>query len=71
MLEQLKNSKEDKLTQPTDNTTDIKPVDHVTPPPGNEKVVHTLRAKDDIVLKEIHHPPGLKHEDIDIFMKKN
>ena len=70
MLEQLKNSKDDKLTQQVDNTTDIKPVDLATPAPDNDKVVHTVRTKDDIVLKESHHPPGLKHNDIDIFMKR-
>ena len=76
MLEQLRNSKdfkgskENKLTQQEDNTTDIRSAEHVTQPADTEHVTHTLRSKDDIVLKETHHPPGLKHNDIDIFMKK-
>ena len=83
MLEQLKNGKDDKLTQPTDNNskedkltqsadnvTGIKPTEHVKPQHHDTTTVHTPRTRDDIVLKDVLHPPGIKHKDIDIFMQR-
>ena len=79
MMEQLKNSKDDKLTQSTNDnreeaalthSADIKHSDDVTQQRDDSIVVHTPRTRDDIVLNDAFHPPGLKHKDIDIFMKK-
>ena len=79
MVEQLKNSKDDKLTQSTNDnreeatltqSADIKHSDDVTQQRDDSIVVHTPRTRDDIVLNDAFHPPGLKNKDIDIFMKK-
>ena len=65
MLEQLKSVKDNKPIQSTDNKEgDESLISHY------DKINTAQRARGDITHKETDYPPGLKHDDINTFIKK-